>query len=310
MLGTEAMKICCCFPYTGGRKAPPSHCLFTINSFSLLSEPYTSEKFEAGGYEWTLSVYPSGNKKRDGDHHISIYLNLIVQNSNLIPVGWEVNAITNLFVYDCLRDEYLSTQDASIRRFHELQTEWGIPKFIDLVSFNEPSNGYLMEDSCTFGAEIFVVKPTYQGLNISLRQEPPSLFYRWKFNNFSNSKFESYVSETFMAGDYKWKLTFYPNGFSEAWGNSISLFLTIDESSIPENTKLYVHCILRARDQINEQHVEEDFYRHFSKSNRLWGSRLFVPLAKLTDPTKGFLQRDSCIFEAEFKILGIVEMSI
>ncbi|XP_028790666.1 uncharacterized protein LOC114746603 [Neltuma alba] len=282
------MKICRCFPCTG-RKASPSHCLFTINSFSLLSkasgEKYTSEVFEAGGYQWTLSIYPTGNEKRDGRDHISIYLNLIVRDSSLFPVSWEVNAIVNLFVYDSLRDEYFSTQDGSIRRFHELQREWGIAKFIDLASFKDPSNGYLRDDCCTFGAEIFIVKATYKGYCLSMIPAPPPLSYRWefsnfskaylekyesepflagdykwwKFDNFSKANLEKYESETFLAGDYKWKLIFYPNGNVEGLGNSISLFLSVDVSSIPPNTKLYVHCILRTKDQISDQHVESEW---------------------------------------------------
>ncbi|KAI9080613.1 hypothetical protein K1719_037419 [Acacia pycnantha] len=308
MPGTEMMKICCCFPYTG-RKEPPSHCLFTINSFSLLSkaslEKYTSDVFEAGGYQWTLSIYPNGNEEKDGRDHISIYLNLMVRKSNF-PVGWEVNAIVNLFVYDFLRDEYFSTQDASVRRFHELQTEWGIPAAIDLASFIDPSNGYLRDDSCTFGAEIFIVRPNTKGFCVSMVQEPPSLFYRWKFHNFSKAHRETYESEPFLAGDYKWNLLFYPKGCQEGEGNSISLFLTIDISSIPPNTKLYVHCILRAKDQVSDQHVEFQFYSHYSKLNPSWGSTSFVRLAKLRDPTKCLSKGDSCIFEAEFKVLGLI----
>ncbi|KAI9080347.1 hypothetical protein K1719_037741 [Acacia pycnantha] len=145
------------------RIIPPCQCLFKIESFSTLSkasvENYTSEEFEAGGYQWTLSMYPTGNKKKDGQDHISAYLNLTVSSSSSFPVGWEVNAIVNLFVYDFLRDECFSYQDASTRHFHNLQIEWGISKFVDLVLFHDHSNGFQIEDACIFGAEIFVIKP-------------------------------------------------------------------------------------------------------------------------------------------------------
>lgn len=95
-------------------------------------------------------------------------------------------------------------KDGSIRRFHVLQTEWGIPKFIDLVTFNDPTNGYLNDDTCVFGAEVFIVKPTSKGEYLSLIDEPSTLSYTWKFENFSNASSETYDSEIFVAGNYKW----------------------------------------------------------------------------------------------------------
>ncbi|KAK4265229.1 hypothetical protein QN277_026309 [Acacia crassicarpa] len=295
-----------------GRKVPPCHFLFKIESFSSLSkasvENYTSEEFEAGGYQWTLSIYPTGNKKKDGQDHISAYLNLMVSSSSSFPVGWEVNAIVNLFVYDFLRDEYFSYQDASTMHFHKLQTEWGISKFMDLVSFNDPSNGFLIEDACVFGAEIFVIKPPSNQKYLSMIHEPPLLYYRWKFDYFSGRLYsDKYVSDRFLAGNYGWYLDFYPNGHVEGKGNSVSLFLTVDISSIPSNTKLYVQCILRVKDQIKGQHAETKFYHHFSSLHPTWGSTKLLPLATINDPTKGFLEADSCILETEFKVLGLVK---
>ncbi|XP_028769455.1 uncharacterized protein LOC114726898 [Neltuma alba] len=147
-------------------------------------------------------------------------------------------------------------KDAGTKRFHKLQTQWGIPKFIDLESFEDPSNGFLIGDACVLGAEIFVIKPPSKQECLSIIEEPPLLSYRWRFDNFSRANLEKYESALFFAGDYKWKLVVYPNGMHEGKGNSISLFLTIDTSSIPSNTKLYVHCILRVKDQIKGRHAE------------------------------------------------------
>ncbi|XP_054805308.1 MATH domain and coiled-coil domain-containing protein At3g58210-like [Prosopis cineraria] len=177
---------------------------------------------------------------------------------------------------------------------------------MDLHSFGDPSNGYLIEDTCIFGAEILVIKPPSRAEFLTMIDEPVPLSYRWKFNNFSRATLEKYESE-FLAGDYKWKLVFYPNGQDEGKGNSISLFLHVDTSSVPPNTKLYVHYILRIKDQIKGQDVETKLCkRYFSSSNPSWGSRTLVPLAKLKDPTKGFLEGNSCIFKTEFKVLGLV----
>ena len=95
--------------------------------------------------------------------------------------------------------------DASVRRFHTLKTEWGIAKFIDLDTFNDPSNGYLIDDTCVFGAEVFIVKTTNKEDCLSAIHEPATLLYNWKFDNFSSvDQDELHTSEPFVAGNYKW----------------------------------------------------------------------------------------------------------
>ena len=44
----------------------------------------------------------------------------------------------------------------------------------------------------------------------------------------------------------------------------------------------------------------------FSNSSSAWGSRQLVALAKFKDPNGGFLVGDSCILEAEFKVVGLI----
>ncbi|KAF7812149.1 BTB/POZ and MATH domain-containing protein 3 [Senna tora] len=56
----------------------PAHYQVRIQSFSLLTknaiETYESAEFEAGGYKWKLVLYPSGNKSKNVNDHISLYL--------------------------------------------------------------------------------------------------------------------------------------------------------------------------------------------------------------------------------------------
>ncbi|XP_061369398.1 MATH domain and coiled-coil domain-containing protein At3g58250-like [Gastrolobium bilobum] len=242
-----------------GRKAPPSHYSLKIESFSLLSKAsidnFDSEEFEAGGYKWALSIYPGVNIEGDGENHVSIYL--VLMDSNSLPLGWEVNAIVNFFVYNFLNDEYVTSQDATVKRFYVLKTEWGIQKFIDLDTFKDPSNGYLIDDTCAFGVEVFVVKTMNKGDCLSMISEPITHFHSWKFNNFSTAGSDMYESESFVWGDYKWMLEFYPNGLDEGEGNSISLYLVLDVSTLPPNTTLVVDSTLRAKDQLGGRHAEE-----------------------------------------------------
>ncbi|XP_027942224.1 uncharacterized protein LOC114195958 isoform X2 [Vigna unguiculata] len=292
-----------------GRKAPPSHYTFKIKSFSWLSkasvQKCTSEEFEAGGYKWSLSIYPDGNKKEGGKDHVSIDLVLVDTSSR--PLDWEINAIVNFSAYNFIDDEYHITQDTDVRRFHVLKTECGVAKFIDRSTFYDSSNGYLMDDTCVFGVEVFVVKSTNRGDCLSMFEGPIPCSYTWKFTNFSSAKLDKYESETFVGGNYKWKLLLYPNGIVEGKGNSVSLFLVLDVSTLPANTKLVVENIVRAKNQkSDERHLQTKACRKFSNSNAAWGSRQLVALAKLKDPNSGFLVDDTCVFETEFTILGVM----
>ncbi|EYU41021.1 hypothetical protein MIMGU_mgv11b020273mg, partial [Erythranthe guttata] len=44
------------------------------------------------------------------------------------------------------------------RRFLEMKTQWGFSKFISKKVMSEESNGYIVDDTCVFGPEVFVVK--------------------------------------------------------------------------------------------------------------------------------------------------------
>ncbi|CAI8615078.1 unnamed protein product [Vicia faba] len=261
-----------------GRKAPPSHYTFKMQSFSLLSkasiEKCVSEEFEAGGYKWSLSIYPTGNTNGNGQGHVSIYLMLI--NTTSLPNDWEVNAIINFSAYNFKDDEYVTTQDATVMRFHVMKTEWGISKFINLETFLDPANGYLNDDNCVFGAEVFVVKTINKGDCLSMIQESTTVSHSWKFSKFSLANLDVYKSESFVGGDYKWQLELHPNG------------------------------LIEAKDQISGQHAQRKFNCKFSSSNLGWGVRKFLSLTKVKNPKNGFLVEDSCIFEVEFIVVGLL----
>lgn len=90
-----------------------------------------------------------------------------------------------------------------------MKTRWGIPKFIDLKTFNDQSNGYLVNGTCTFGAEVFVVKNTFKGECLSAIDEPIPCMHTFKINSFSSMTLERYDSDLFVGGDYKWYFFFF-----------------------------------------------------------------------------------------------------
>eukprot|EP00258_Populus_trichocarpa_P046511 XP_024462530.1 ubiquitin carboxyl-terminal hydrolase 12 isoform X1 [Populus trichocarpa] len=138
--------------------APPIHYMVKIESFSSLGknavETYESGVFEAGGYKWKLVLYPNGNKSNNVKDHISLYLAMVDASS--LPRGWEVNVIFRLFLLDQNKDSYLVIQAGKERRFHGLKLECGFDQFIKLSTFNDARYGFVLEDTCVLGAEVFV----------------------------------------------------------------------------------------------------------------------------------------------------------
>ncbi|XP_030504839.2 uncharacterized protein LOC115719791 [Cannabis sativa] len=237
------------------RDVVPSHFLLKIDSFHSLSKSsalasYSSE-FESGGYKWQLTIFPNGDIYNGGEDHLSVSLELL--NSNSLPLGWEVHAIFTFFLFDQIRDQYVSTSqgNARVMRFHSMRTKWVIPKYIELKTFNDDSNGYLVNESCAFGAEVFVVKNTFKGECLSMIVDPIETIHTWKFVAISTKNQERYESDPFVGGAYKWRILVYPNGLAEGKGTHISLFLQLEISSLPPDTKLFVRYVLRLNNQTN-----------------------------------------------------------
>uniref|UniRef100_A0A6N2KF27 MATH domain-containing protein n=1 Tax=Salix viminalis TaxID=40686 RepID=A0A6N2KF27_SALVM len=118
------------------RHVAPAHYSMKINSFSVLSEmvdnSYESREFEASGYNWSpkalkLVLYPNGDKSRNGDGYISLYL--VMAATTGFPPGWEINAIFKFFVFDQLQDKYLML-DGGLRRFSAIKNKWGFPQML------------------------------------------------------------------------------------------------------------------------------------------------------------------------------------
>ncbi|KAK4838749.1 hypothetical protein QYF36_016136 [Acer negundo] len=198
-----------------GRNALPTHYLFKIESFSLLSKAlivkFCSDDFEAGGYKWKLWIYPIGDNTITGNDHVSINLELLETSS--LPSGWEVNVIAIFFIYNHLHNKYFSNKDGKEMHYHSMNTMSRISKFIDLNTFSNRLNGYLYNDNCVFGVDVFVVKNTFKQGRLSIMQDPATYYHAWKVTKFSSFEKEIYASESF--GCYNWNIVLYPNGREE-----------------------------------------------------------------------------------------------
>lgn len=106
---------------------------------------------------------------------------------------------TTFYIYSFIVDG-----EGGIRRFHRMKTEWGLDKFIPLETFNHASNGYLLEDCCVFGAEVFVMKHNGKGECVMAMKNPLNNTYTWKIDNVSKRDEELVLSEAFVVGEHKW----------------------------------------------------------------------------------------------------------
>ncbi|KAB5516026.1 hypothetical protein DKX38_026674 [Salix brachista] len=187
------------------RHVAPAHYSMKIDSFSLLSEmvdnSYESREFEASGYKWKLVLYPNGDKSRNGDGYISLYL--VMADTTVFSPGWEINAIFKLFVHDQLQDKYLTIGDGRLKRFSAINNKWGFPQMLSLSIFNKASNGYLIGDSCVFGVEVFVIKNEGKGEHFSMIKDPSDGTFTWEVQKFSELTKEFYCSRVYLAGRHQ-----------------------------------------------------------------------------------------------------------
>ncbi|XP_024194936.1 probable inactive serine/threonine-protein kinase fnkC [Rosa chinensis] len=292
------------------RDAPPTHYTLKIESLSMLTknslEKYESGEFEAGGYKWKLVFYPNGNKSKNVKDHISLYLVMAGANTSQIHCG--VHAVFRLFLLDQNTSNYLVFQEQKERRFHAMKLDWGFDQFLSLKDFFEASNGFLMDDTCVFGAEVFVSKERSTGKGECLSMVKDAVMYKhvWKIDSFSKINTDCHDSKTFSSGDQKWKIQLYPKGKGIGTGSHLSLYLALaDPTSLPRDTKIYTEFTLRILEQTHQRHQHGKASFWFSASDPERGWQKFITLGFVSQTTMGFLLKDTCIVEAEVTVHGI-----
>ncbi|XP_074364100.1 uncharacterized protein LOC141704835 [Apium graveolens] len=283
---------------------PPAHYLLKLESFSLLSKngvnKIKSKNFQAGEHQWQMVLFPRGNNGGK-DEYVSIYL--MLESTSSLPAGKGVNAFFKFFLFDQLRGKYLTVQ-GRVRRFDRVKYEWGFAKFICLQDLKEPTNGYLVNDTCLFGVEVIVTEPTSIGECLSVSEvAKTSGKYKWVVNQYSELGKERF-SDEFAVGGYKWKLRLYPKGNLKHEGFSLSLFLErVDCGSATNGHEVKGEFTLELNDQFNKDHVERKATVWFGASNKNWGWANFIELKEVTEGKKGYIVEDRCIIEAELTVL-------
>ncbi|GFQ02676.1 ubiquitin carboxyl-terminal hydrolase 12 [Phtheirospermum japonicum] len=293
------------------REASPAHLLVKIESFSLLHkcgiDKYETRDFDAGNYKWRLVIHPKGHGTEKDGEYISAYL--AISDTNSLPENWEVNAVFSIFILNQISGNYHYTPGKTTRRYFSMMMEWGFPKFISKKLFTTPSNGYLMDDNCVFGAEVFVNKNKVVTEYLSLKNVTVPYKKVLEISNFSTLK-DIWYSEEFTAGSHKWKITLYPNGNRDEIGCNLSIYLNYvasDDKKTPgERMKAsFTICIKNQLD--SAKHQKKTTSTWFSASKVNWGWHSFLSLADLNDPNGGFIVSDSCHLEVEISVQAVAQ---
>ena len=87
-----------------------------------------------------------------------------------------------------------------------MKLEWGFDQFIPLKIFNDDGNGFLVDDTCVFGAEVFVCKERSSGKGECLRMIKDPIMGKHSFwiDNYSKLGSEYIESNEFIVGSQKW----------------------------------------------------------------------------------------------------------
>ncbi|KAH0851017.1 hypothetical protein HID58_095084, partial [Brassica napus] len=245
------------------REERPSSKIVTIAGYSVIKgrgEPYESSVFEAAGYKWRLVLHVG----RAG--YISLYVR--IEETETIPYGLEVNVDLKLLVHVPKLDKYLTVTDGAVKRFNAEKKEWGFEQLIDLASFENTNEGYIVQDTCSFGAEIFIVKPAKVQEKVTFISNPPRNVFTWEIPHFSDMEDKFYYSDDFLVEDRYWRLGFNPKGQTQS-------LQTLGERLICAAAWYPI------------------------RSGYGVGVNNIILLADLNDASKGYLVNDAIIFEAE-----------
>ncbi|CAN8255848.1 unnamed protein product [Cochlearia groenlandica] len=293
------------------REERPASKIVTITSFSVIKdrgEPYESSVFESSGYKWRLVLYVNGNAKDGGSGHISLYLR--IEETQSLPSGWEVNVDLKLFVYNAKQYKYLTVTDGSVKRFDNSKKEWGFGQLIPLTTFHNTNEGYIMQDTASFGAEIFLWSPSQLQEKVTFISYPQDNVFTWKILHFSNLEDKFYYSDDFLVGDRYWKLGFNPKGDGGGRPHALPLFLYAQgfkPNAVATNTWGAVNLRLKNQRTSNHKQLYSAAWYPI-RSGYGVGVNNIILFTELNDASKGYKVNDAIVFEAEMVKVSVTNI--
>ncbi|CAH8363163.1 unnamed protein product [Eruca vesicaria subsp. sativa] len=290
------------------RNERPSSKIVTIGNFSVIRErfePYESSVFEASGYKWRLILYVTGNKEDGGTNHVSLYVR--IEDTESLPTGWEVDVDLKLFVFNARQRKYLTVTDEAVKRYNQGKREWGFGQLIPLSTFHNPNQGFIVQNTVSFGAEIFIIRPIGQQERVSFVSNPPDNVFTWRILRFSSLEDKFYYSAEFLVGDRFWRLGFNPKGAGEGRPHALPIFLYA-QGFRPNATATttWGAVNLRLRHQLGSNHKKAYSAAWYPIRPGYGVGVNNIILRK--DLQAGYLVKDSIVFEAEMVMVSVTNI--
>ncbi|CAH8383316.1 unnamed protein product [Eruca vesicaria subsp. sativa] len=297
----------------GLRDVPPSSYSLKMESFNkLLNSPYTekyeSRPFPAAGYNWTLVVYPNGNKKDSGSGYLSLYV--AIDNSTLVAAHQDVFVDLRFYIFNKIERKFFTIQDTNVWRYNVFKTMWGFPQVLPVATFKDPKNGYLYDgDHCEFGVDVTIPTVFQKSELFSVAENFYNAKYTWRIQGFSTLLKDKYLSDVFTIGGRSWNIQVHPNGAGTAEGKALSMYLVLNANEIfRPYEKIYVQAKLRVLNQRQLNNVEWKIDHWYNGPGygaaSGWGFSEFIPLSDLKDSSKGFVVNDVLMVQVEIELIS------
>ncbi|KAL5703445.1 ubiquitinyl hydrolase 1 [Ranunculus cassubicifolius] len=137
-------------PPTKKRKPSSSNFIWDVKNFSKLNtRRHYSNIFVLDGYEWRILIFPKG----DGREYLSIFLYVV--DAGILPYGWTRDTQFTLSVISQENDKYTVKREKSYV-FDGQKDDCGHKYFMPLAEVNDPSKGFLVNDTLKIEVEIVV----------------------------------------------------------------------------------------------------------------------------------------------------------
>ncbi|CAH2053228.1 unnamed protein product [Thlaspi arvense] len=296
----------------GLRDRPPSSYSLKMESFNTLlkstTERYESRPFSAAGYNWTLVVYPNGNKNDNGAGFLSLYVT--IDNSTLSP-HQEVYVDLRFYVFNRNEKKYFTIQDTDGWRFSFFKTMWGFSQVIPVSTFKESRNGYLYDgDHCEFGVDVTIPSVFQTSELFSVADKFQISRFTWTIRGFSTLLGDTYYSDVFSVGGRNWNIQVNPSGRASGEGKALSMYLILNANEkFRPYEKIYVRAKLRLVNQRNRfNNIERQLDNWFNGPGYGdafgWGSHEFISLSDLKDSSKGFLVNDMLVAQVDIEAVS------
>ncbi|CAO2842826.1 unnamed protein product [Amaranthus hypochondriacus] len=297
-------------PVVTFRSRKPSHFIFEIESYAEIKKAlldanldvFETPQFSVGGVDWALRIYPNG-KSKVGEQHVSLYLTRKKDPANRPS---EVTVTIKFFIQDQISGEYLVIEDLGERSFDVRAREWGIPKVIKTEDFNKESNGFIFEDRCTFGAEVYITSGEPKYSNISVVKNIPKRIYYVRFDlplPRSETMESDIFTTKFDGEDYKWRLVLYRDGYEAGSSTHHSLYMKLlDKNNLSGGKSMLVNFNLRILNNATGAYefgttAVLDWYNYDKDSA---GYPTFMSRGRLFSPVHGYVQDNNAYVEVTF----------